>query len=203
MFTVSTLPDGRDIAWHMGRAHGRHRLAACYPPGACPCYVLQLSSRRVVDAIGNDAACDGFAHLINDYRGSGRRSNVRFTANGGVKTLRSVHAGKELYVDYGPQYSELITRMTPEMDDQLKQLEDKGSETSAEVGHTGGVLRGAAVRAARVLRGAKRRPGAAQQRRPGATKQRRVAVDAGARQGRSAVNREPALGAAVLRAQRP
>ena len=69
-------------------------------------YVLELSEAVSIDAARTNAA-EG--RMINDARGSGRRSNSRFSCNQRNKTAvvratRAIKKGEEIFVAYGREY---------------------------------------------------------------------------------------------------
>jgi len=99
VFAVAELRENSLLAWYRGERLTAAQFDARYADGKST-HVLQLSCDVYVDASrgGNWTA------KINDARGSGDAANVRFTVAGAVRSLRRIHAGEELLLDYGPHF---------------------------------------------------------------------------------------------------
>lgn len=105
LFTLVDIPKGTLIVEYKGRLRKWKEVEAVDGENS---YIFQISSRWAVDA---EKALKTFGRYANDARGerrsNGHRNNAEYVVKGlkvYIKSTRKIHAGNEVFCDYGRAY---------------------------------------------------------------------------------------------------
>lgn len=103
LFATRELSKGTLLGYYTGEVVREFQLRIRYGKTQ-PQYVLQLYEDLYVDA-SNEKESNKLFRFINDPRGSGKKPNCEYTANGGLVTLKKITQNEELLASYGSGFS--------------------------------------------------------------------------------------------------